>query len=234
MARIYYADDEQDIRDIVTAFLKNDGYEVRSFPSGDLLLEAFIQKPCDLVLLDIMMPGTDGIGILTKLRAVSKVPVVLLTAKDTDSDCYTGIALGSDDYITKPFKPMLLSAKIHALLRRVQLENEGSARAADDDLRCGNLCYSGRQHACTVNGAALPLTPTELKYLAFMMTRFEEAVSREEILNQIWGIDSELETRVADETNRRLRKKLTAAGADVRVQTVWGYGFKLTRKADAE
>lgn len=86
MATIYYADDEQEIREIVSAFLRNDGYDVAAFENGDLLLAAFREKPCDLVLLDIVMPGTDGIGVLTALRAISTVPVILLTAKDTDSD----------------------------------------------------------------------------------------------------------------------------------------------------
>ena len=124
MAVIFYAEDEKEIRDIVSAFLVNDGYEVVTFENGDLLLEEFKNRPCDLVLLDIMMPGTDGIGVLTALRAISKVPVIMLTAKDTDSDYYSGLSLGSDDYITKPFKPMILSAKIKALLRRIAYEKQ--------------------------------------------------------------------------------------------------------------
>lgn len=146
MAKIYYADDEKEIRDIVSAFLQNDGYEVSAFETGDLLLEAFRKESCDLVILDIMMPGTDGIGILTALRSISKVPVILLTAKDTDSDYYNGLSLGNDDYITKPFKPMILSAKIKALLRRVQFENERSSDRQSEDIVCGNLHYSGKKH----------------------------------------------------------------------------------------
>lgn len=144
MAKIYYADDEKEIRDIVSAFLQNDGHEVTAFETGDLLLETFRSAPCELVVLDIMMPGTDGIGILTKIRSISKVPVILLTAKDTDSDYYSGLSLGSDDYITKPFKPMILSAKINALLRRVRFENETDSKSETSDIICGNLCYSGK------------------------------------------------------------------------------------------
>lgn len=230
MATIYLADDEKDIRNIVSAFLKNDGHEVTAFETGDLLLEMFRKVPCDLVILDIMMPGTDGIGILTALRAISKVPVILLTAKDTDSDYYSGLSLGSDDYMIKPFKPMILSAKINALLRRVRFENETEPERVGDDLVCGNLRYSGKKRSFTVNGESLSLTPTEMKFLEFMMRHFEEAVPKNEILDVIWDIDYEVESRVADEANRRLRKKLTAAGADVYVQTVWGFGFKLTKK----
>lgn len=232
MAAIYYADDEQEIREIVSAFLRNDGHEVTAFENGDLLLAAFREKPCDLVLLDIMMPGTDGIGVLTALRAISTVPVILLTAKDTDSDYYNGLSLGSDDYIAKPFKPMILSAKVHALLRRVQYENQGGMEPGTADLHCGNLHYDSRKREFSVSGAPLHLTPTEIKFLTYMMQHFDESVSKNRLLDVVWDIDTEIESRVADETNRRLRKKMTAAGADVYVQTVWGYGFKLTKKGE--
>lgn len=230
MATIYYADDEQEIREIVSAFLQNDGHEVAAFENGDLLLAAFREKPCDLVLLDIMMPGTDGIGVLTTLRAISTVPVILLTAKDTDSDYYNGLSLGSDDYITKPFKPMILSAKVHALLRRVQYGSQPKAGQDTADLCCGNLRFDSRKREFSVAGTPLRLTPTEIKFLAYMMGRFEENVSKGDLMDAVWDMDTEIESRAADETNRRLRKKLTAAGADVYVQTVWGYGFKLTKK----
>lgn len=230
MAMIYYADDEQEIREIVSAFLRDGGYGVTAFENGDLLLAAFRQKPCDLVLLDIMMPGTDGIGVLTALRAVSTVPVILLTAKDSDSDYYSGLSLGSDDYVAKPFNPMILLAKIHALLRRVQYGEQAKAKPAAVSLRCGNLCYDARKREFSVDGAALNLTPTEMKFLEYMMNHFEESVSKSDLLDAVWGFKAEIESRAADETNRRLRKKLTAGGADVYVQTVWGYGFKLTKK----
>lgn len=229
MADIYYADDEQSLRDIVAAFLENDGHTVTTFATGDALLAAFRARPCDLVLLDIMMPGTDGIGILTALRQTSTVPVILLTAKDSDSDYYSGLSLGSDDYITKPFSPIILTAKVQALLRRVQFEQARRA-TAPRDCRCGNLHYDAKRHCVTAGGQALPLTPTELRFLTFMMAHFEEAVSRETVLDAVWDMDSALESRVCDETNRRLRKKLSDGGADVYVQTVWGYGFRLTRK----
>lgn len=230
MAVIFYAEDEKEIRDIVSAFLVNDGYEVVTFENGDLLLEEFKNRPCDLVLLDIMMPGTDGIGVLTALRAISKVPVIMLTAKDTDSDYYSGLSLGSDDYITKPFKPMILSAKIKALLRRIEYEKQALPEQSSQNLECGNLRYSGKKHVFQVGQEILSLTPTEMRFLEYMMKHFEEAVSKNEILDEIWNMNYDVETRVADETNRRLRKKLTAADADVYVQTVWGYGFKLTIK----
>lgn len=230
MAKIYLADDEKDIREILSAFLRSDGHDVSTFESGDMLIDEFIKSPCDLVLLDIMMPGSDGICILTELRKISKVPIILVTAKDDDSDYYSGLTLGSDDYIIKPFKPMILSAKVKALLRRVEFENEIVERDITDEISCGNLFYSGKKYEASVNGNCINLTPTEMKFLIYMMKHFGQAVNKNKILEAVWDINYEIETRVADETNRRIRKKLTKAGADVYIQTVWGYGFKMTKK----
>lgn len=234
MVTIYFADDEKEIREVVASFLENEGYKVISFENGDTLLSTFHKKPCDLVLLDIMMPGTDGIGILKSIRKISKVPVILLTARDTESDYYSGLSLGSDDYITKPFKPIILLAKINALLRRIRYEKEEKniKEEEEDELFCGNLHYSARKHQVLANKTIVNLTPTELKFLVYLMKHFEEAVNKNKILDAIWEMNCDVETRVADETNRRLRKKLVWAGANVYVQTVWGYGFKLTEKRD--
>lgn len=234
MALIYAADDEKDIRDIINMFIESDGHDIVSFETGDDLFAMFESKPCDLVILDIMMPGTDGLMITNKLRKISKVPIILLTAKDSDSDYIAGLSLGSDDYITKPFKPSLLVAKIRALLRRVEIErsefNSSEQNTTSEIISTGNLKYHPKEHLIKCNNKPVKLTGTELKFLTYMMKRKDEAISKEEILDEIWGMDAELETRVADETNRRLRKKLTAAGSDIYIQTVWGYGFKLMDK----
>ena len=128
---------------------------------------------------------------------------------------------------------MILSAKINALLRRIRFEKEEKHSSEKDlaenkDLTCGNVTFSVSRHEVSVKGSVIPLTPTELKLLIFLMEHFEEAVSKDVLLDKIWGFSSEIESRVVDETNRRLRKKLAAAGADIYVQTIWGYGYKLT------
>jgi len=232
MAHIYLADDEIKIRNILSDFLINEGYAVTAFETGDALLAEFKKTPCDLILLDIMMPGTDGMSVLAKLRERSNVPIIMLTAKDSDSDHYSGLSMGSDDYITKPFKPMLLSAKIKALLRRVDFQKEVQGNDDRQDLSYGNCTYSVKKHEVTVDGRKIPMTPTEMQYICYMMKRSGEAVSRSEILDGVWGIDCDVETRVADETNRRVRKKLLEAGSDVYIQTVWGYGFKMVRRGE--
>lgn len=222
---IYLADDEKSIRELLHSFLASDGYTVRSFESGDALLEAFRQDPAELVILDIMMPGTDGLTVCRELRAVSDIPIILLTAKDSELDYVMGISQGSDDYLTKPFRPTILLMKVKALLRRVEMDR--GKTAAEDELHYGDIRYSATENAIFYGTAPVSLTQTELRLLSYMMKQPEKAYSREELLSAVWGFDSEVETRVTDEMLRRIRKKLLQAGSTVSVSTIWGFGYKL-------
>ena len=222
---IYLADDEKSIRELLHSFLASDGYTVRSFESVDALLEAFRQEPAELVILDIMMPGTDGLTVCRELRAVSDIPIILLTAKDSELDYVMGISQGSDDYLTKPFRPTILLMKVKALLRRVEMDR--GKTAAEDELHYGDIRYSATENAIFYGTAPVSLTQTELRLLSYMMKQPEKAYSREELHSAVWGFDSEVETRVTDETLRRIRKKLLQAGSTVSVSTIWGFGYKL-------
>ena len=222
---IYLADDEKSIRELLHSFLASDGYTVRSFENGDALLDAFRQEPAELVILDIMMPGTDGLAVCRELRTVSDIPIILLTAKDSELDYVMGISQGSDDYLTKPFRPTILLMKVKALLRRVEMDR--GKTAAEDELHYGDIRYSATENAIFYGTVPVSLTQTELRLLSYMMKQPEKAYSREELLSAVWGFDSEVETRVTDETLRRIRKKLLQAGSTVSVSTIWGFGYKL-------
>ena len=178
------------------------------------------------MILDIMMPGTDGLTVCRELRAVSDIPIILLTAKDSELDYVMGISQGSDDYLTKPFRPTILLMKVKALLRRVEMDR-GKTSAAEGELRYGDLRYSATENAVFCGNTIVALTQTELRLLSYMMKQPEKAYSREELLSAVWGFDSEVETRVTDETLRRIRKKLLQAGSTVSVSTIWGFGYKL-------
>ena len=224
---IYLADDEKSIRELLHSFLASDGYTVRSFESGDALLEAFRQEPAELVILDIMMPGTDGLDVCRELRSVSDIPIILLTAKDSELDYVMGISQGSDDYLTKPFRPTILLMKVKALLRRVEMDRGKTAAEEEDELHYVDIRYSATENAVFCGSTIVALTQTELRLLSYMMKQPEKAYSREELLRAVWGFDSEVETRVTDETLRRIRKKLLQAGSTVSVSTIWGFGYKL-------
>lgn len=222
---IYIADDEKNIRDLIKSFLESDGYAVSAFETGDELMAEFDKAPCDLIVLDVMMPGTDGMTCCRLLREKSDVPIIILTAKDAECDYVEGITLGSDDYLTKPFRPTTLLMRVRALLRRVEMSNQ--KLGTGKDLVAGDLTFSSETNSVTCNGTEVGLTPTELKMLCFIMQKPGKAYSKEELLESVWGYDTEVETRVTDETLRRIRRKLATAGSSVSIQTIWGYGYKI-------
>lgn len=220
---IYAADDEQDILDVMQEFLQNAGFKVRTFLTGDELFAAFMEQPCDLVVLDIMMPGTDGLTVCKKLREISNVPIVILTAKESETDHMRGFLLGGDDYLIKPFSPSLLVVRIKALLRRMDMIQPAIMKRS-----FGDLSYSEAEHIVTCKNTQLSLTMTEFSLLGCLMERTGVAVSRNELLDRVWGIENDdVETRVTDETVRRIRQKLKVAGSNVKITAVWGYGYKL-------
>ena len=214
---IYIAEDEKNIRETLRSFLENDGYEVCAFETGDALLSAFSKRRADLVILDIMMPGTDGLTCCRIIREKDKVPIVLLTAKDTEYDYVNGILQGGDDYLTKPFRPTVLLMRVKALLRRVEMERGGNPM--DRDVTVGDLRFSGAEKQLFCKGKIVSLSPNEMKMLLFLMHNEGKALSRDELLNQIWGYNDEVETRVTDETLRRIRSKLSAADSDILIET---------------
>ena len=223
---IYVADDDDNIRQVVKTFLSSDGYRVEDFPTGDALLSRFCEAPCDLAILDVMMPGRDGFAVCTELRKLSTVPIILLTARDSENDYAMGLGLGGDDYITKPFSAMALLMRVRAIFRRIDFESQ--KHAAPEAVQVGGLTLDegGRHILCL--GAPLPLTPTEYELLRYLMLHAGQAVSREDLLSAVWGFETAVETRATDDTVRRLRRKLDGRG--VSIESVWGFGFRLEAK----
>ena len=221
MRRIYIADDEADIRQLIQSFLQEEGYDVHAFASGDRLLAAFEAKPADLLVLDVMMPGMDGLSLCAAIRKRSDVPIILLTARDTDADYITGFSLGCDDYLTKPFSMVKLALRIRAIFGRMNDEKNVQS------ITCGDLTLYPSQRTACCGERELKLTNTEFSLLQYLMSRPKQVVSREELLNIVWGYDSFVETRATDDIVKRLRKKLLEVGSTVAIETVWGIGFRL-------
>lgn len=229
MKLIYAADDEKNIRNLIKSFLEKEGYIVEIFDNGDKLYEAFNKKQSDMVILDITMPGSDGFSICNKLRQISNVPIIMLTARDGETDYVTGITLGSDDYFTKPFRPLKLVMRIKAIFRRIDMEKESNE---NNEMQFGDISISLNQKTAKIKNNDISLTMTELNFLSFLLENSIRAVSREELLNKIWGYDNIVETRVTDDTVKRLRKKLSDAESIVKIETIWGFGFRLKTKDD--
>ena len=227
---IYIADDEENIRNLLKSFLEREGYIIYGFPTGDDLLKKFITNPCDLIILDVMMPGRDGFFILTEIRKISNVPIIMLTARDSDADYIEGLNLGSDDYFTKPFSPIKLVTKVKSIFARLEAVNSINVDASDSELTFADIVINRKTKSATLKGKELSLTPNEYTLLTYLMINSDRAVPRVELLDKIWGYETEIETRVADDTVKRLRKKI--ADSDAKISTVWGYGFRLTTNSD--
>jgi len=222
---IYIADDDDNIRQVVRTFLASDGFQVEDFMTGELLLTRFRERPCDLVILDVMMPGPDGFTICTELRKISTVPIIMLTARDSENDYAMGLGLGSDDYITKPFSAMALLMRVRAIFRRIDFESRKYAEPESQPVSVGNLTLDEEKRRIQNGSTVLALTPTEYEVLKYLMLHPDQAVSREELLNEVWGFETSVETRATDDTVRRLRQKLD--GCSVNIAAVWGFGFRL-------
>lgn len=223
MGKIFIADDEKNIRDLLGKFLEDAGHEVRLFENGDSLLTELDNSVPDIVVLDVMMPGIDGFTACSRIRkAYPDITILLLTARDTDADFMTGFMAGCDDYLTKPFSPLKLTLKVNAILSKL-----GKNEKNTDEMAFGGLSVDVSSFSCRVLDSELKLTKTEFQVLSLLLSNPEKAVSRDKLLSDIWGY-SEVETRVTDDTMKRLRKKLKDAGSRVHIETIWGFGFKLT------
>lgn len=230
MEVIDLADDERHIRELMQAFLSQAGYEVHTFSNGDALMEACRREMPDLVILDIMMPGTDGLSVCTQLRQQNEhLPIIIVSAKDSPYDRVTGLTLGGDDYLIKPFLPLELVARVKALLRRA---HPAAKTETPDEWSFGPLALSTARHEATLSGEALALTPTEFDFLAYLMAHQERAVSRDELLHALWQFDWQADTRATDDLLKRLRRKLRERKSPVRIETVWGFGFKLAQEEE--
>ena len=224
---ILVVEDDAAIREGVRILLEGEGYIVQEAEDGYQCLKK-VSDDIDLVILDIMMPGTDGLTVCKQLREKSDVPIIMLTAKDSEYDYVHGITIGSDDYLTKPFRPTTLLMRVRSLLRRMDMnERADSLKNHNETISVGDLVFSGERNEILCSGKPIKLTQTELKMLSYMMKNPQKAYSREDLLNAIWGYDTRVETRVTDETLRRIRKQLSLCGSNVSVRTMWGFGYKL-------
>ncbi len=226
---IYAADDELNIRNLIKLFLENAGFTVEVFENGEALLKRFGEKPSDLVILDIMMPGRDGFEICTEIRKISTAPIIMLTARTGETDYIAGLTLGSDDYFTKPFSPMSLVTRVKAIFRRMEMD--GVQREKGTPPLFHDLTVDRALKTILFNDKPLDFTPTEYEMVAFLVENSGRAVGRSELLNKVWGYGSEVETRATDDAVKRIRKKLTACGSETLIETVWGFGFKLSIKS---
>lgn len=224
--RILLVEDEPDIAEVLQYNLEKEGYQVEVAHRGDTGLEAIRRQPPDLLLLDLMLPGLDGLEITRLLKrdgTAARVPIVMLTARGEEVDRIVGLELGADDYISKPFSPREVVLRVKAVLRRQKPEE---VREAEDEvLEVGGILLDLAGHQLRVRGEEIPLTATEFRLLRLLMERAGRVQTRGHLLTDVWGYAEDIDSRTVDTHIRRLRRKL-GAEAD-RIETVIGVGYRL-------
>ncbi|MFV8829354.1 response regulator transcription factor [Alkalihalobacterium sp. APHAB7] len=228
-AKILVVDDEERIRRLLKMYLERENYEVEDAENGEQALEMALNEDYDLILLDIMMPGIDGIEVCQELRKTKATPIIMLTAKGEEANRVQGFEVGTDDYIVKPFSPREVVLRVKALLRRSSstkfLQTDTGSK---DILVFPHLTIDNDAHRVTVEGTEINLTPKEYELLHYLALSPDKVFSREQLLKDVWNYDFFGDLRTVDTHVKRLREKLNRVSPDAAsmISTVWGVGYK--------
>ncbi|NJN15842.1 MAG: response regulator transcription factor [Oscillochloris sp.] len=225
--RILVVDDEPTIREVVGLYLRRDGFEVDIAADGEEALTMIERQRPDLIVLDLMLPGVDGMQITRQVRASGNLPIIMLTARGEEIDRVLGLELGADDYVTKPFSPRELVARVRAVLRRTQSAGDSARESSNTPVLVGPLRIEPAARTATIHGRALNLTLREYDLLLFLARRPGQVFSREQLLDQVWGYTFASDASTVTVHIRRLREKIEDdPTTPKRIQTVWGVGYK--------
>ena len=227
---VLIVDDEKEIADLLALYLKNEGFDIRKYYDPQEALDCVRNGTVSLAILDVMMPGMDGFTLLSKIREKYYFPVIMLTAKDTDIDKIQGLTLGADDYITKPFNPLEVVARVKTQLRRYKQYNTGGQAAGEpEEYEIRGLYICELSHKCTLDGKELSLTPFEFSILWYLCKRRGQVVSSEDLFEAVWGkkfLESSNNTVMAHIA--RLREKMHEPSRKTKyIKTVWGVGYTI-------
>ena len=235
MKRILIVEDEAAIREFEAINLKRVGYSVEEAGSGEEALDIYDNdlQGFDIALLDISMPGMDGFALCKELRSRSEnLGIIMLTARTQEMDKISGLMLGADDYITKPFSPTELLARVDSLYRRVEMQNQKVVQKAPDDITLGDFTLNLRRRTLLKNSVNIELTQVEFQMMEYFFTNPDVALDRTDILTRVWGSNYFGEEKIVDVNIRRLRKKIEDDPSNPkRLVTVWGMGYKWDTKA---
>ncbi len=222
MAVIWVVDDEENICTLIRRYLEKEDYSVRTFKSAEELKNALVSSVPDMFILDIMLPGTDGLSLCRTIRENYDLPVIFVSARGEEFDRVLGLEIGGDDYLAKPFSPRELVVRVKNLFRRLK-----PPAAAEEIAVHKNLSVEPGKRTVRINGEEVKFTAREFDLLLYFSRSPGRPFSRQELLEKIWGHDFEGEERAVDDTVKRIRKKIREKGALPELSTVWGYGYRL-------
>lgn len=229
MERILVVDDEKEIADLLGVYFQNEGFTVSTAATVEEAWKKITSEPVSIALLDVMLPDGDGFSLCKKIREQFLFPVIMLTAKDEEMDKITGLTFGADDYVTKPFRPMEVVARVKAQLRRTTRYDQPQGRREDTYTKNG-MALNVKAHECYVDGNLLNLTPTEFSILQILYEHRGEVVSAEELFHGIWKDEYfEKSTNTITTHIRHLREKMNDTEQPRYIKTVWGVGYKIER-----
>ncbi len=222
--KVLVVDDEPTVREVVVGYLRRDGHDVAEAADGGTALELLDADPPDLVVLDMMLPGVNGLDVLRRVRAVSDIPVIMLTARTEETDRVSGLELGADDYVTKPFSPRELAARVNGVLRRTA----GRQNASPSPLVFGELKIDPLSREVILEGEKIEMTPKEFDVLAFLAASPRQVFSRAQLLESVWQSSPDWQDPATVTVHvRRIRNKIEADPEHPRwITTVWGVGYR--------
>lgn len=224
--KIFVVDDELNIRELIGQYLQKEGYEVSKFSDGESTLEECKKNMPDMIITDVMMPGMDGYTLCKEIRRISNIPILMVSARDDEVDKIIGLEIGGDDYISKPFSPRELIARVRTIFRRSE---DHFPEKKDESILIKDITILIEQHRVLCNDKEVVLTAKEFELLTVLCRESNKVHSREDLITKIWGYDYIGDTRVVDDLVKRIRKKLAEADAKLEISTIWGYGYKVAQ-----
>lgn len=230
MSKIVVVDDDPFILQLLSNYLRKEGYDVSSFENGKDLIQNIRNMPPDCLILDIMMPGINGLALLTELRTFTEIPIIMISARGEEDDRIVGLELGCSDFLSKPFNPRELVWRVKAMLR---LSKGGTVRnvtteSSDNICTAGNVRIEPQFRRVLVSESEMPLTSREYELLLFLASHLDRPFEREHLIQQVWHYDFLGDVRVVDDLVKRIRRKLTDHNSSLLIDTVWGFGYKAT------
>lgn len=223
MKHIFVMDDERNIRELIKKYLEKENYKVTTFENSNYIIDEMNRLSPDLLVLDIMVPGIDGLELCRKIRKKSSVPIIFVSAKDDEVDRIIGLELGGDDYLSKPFSPRELVVRIKNIFRRI----ENPQKHIDNIMEIRDLEIFPDRRIVKKEENEIPFTSNEYEFFEFLVKNKNMPFKREQLIEKIWGYDFIGDERMIDNLVKRVRKKLKEINSSVEIITVWGYGYRI-------
>ncbi|MDM8533408.1 response regulator transcription factor [Clostridiaceae bacterium HSG29] len=224
MKKIFVVDDDKNIRELIKKYLQNEGYETFLFSSGENVVNDIRRVNPDLIVLDIMMEGINGLDVCKNIRKEYDIPIIFVSARGDEIDRIVGLEIGADDYLSKPFSPRELVIRINNIFKRMNIKKD-----KNEIIEIGNIIINLSERTVSLDNENIKFTNKEFELFSFLAQNIGVPFKREKLINEIWGYDYFGDLRIIDDLIKRLRKLIGVEKSNVKISTVWGYGYKIEK-----